>query len=129
MALQLSTGPDQSQSEVVLLDHLLGNYGDQQRLYREVLELSRRQLALVRAGAPIGEVRAVLAAKKARLDVIGRLDAGAADHRLSWRRGRSGWSAAGRARLHRALTEVGQIIEDILACEEENDRELLQQCR
>ncbi|HOX26448.1 MAG TPA: hypothetical protein PLL30_07680 [Candidatus Krumholzibacteria bacterium] len=112
-----------------LLDRLLGLYGEQQRLYAEVLELSRHERDLLRDGAPLDQVRGLLAAKKRRLETIGRLDLTEAASREQWRQGRRGWSADGRTRLHRALEDVGQLIEAILACEEENDRELLQQCR
>ena len=129
MAPLLSTSAEAAAHERRLLDRLLGLYAEQERLYAEVLDLSRRQRDLVRQGAPLSEVRAVLEQKKARLETIGRLDLTEAAYKDQWRAGRRGWSVGGRTRLHGALEAVGQVIEDILACEQENDRELLQQSR
>ncbi len=128
MAPPLTTSAERAATERQLLGRLLGMYGEQRGLYEQVLELSRRQRDLVRRDAPLSEIRAVLQRKKDCLETIRRLELtehGSKDH---WRRGRPGWSAAGRAQLHRTLADLGQMIEDILACEEENDRELLQQC-
>jgi hypothetical protein len=129
MAPLLSTSAETTTQERRLLDRLLGLYAEQERLYGEVLDLSRRQRDLVRSGAPLPEVRAVLEQKKARLETIGRLDLTEARSKDQWRAGRRDWSADGRTRLHGALEQVGRLIEEILACEEENDRELLHQCR
>ena len=52
-----------------------------------------------------------------------------AETRRAWRTGRQLWSASARAQMQRSLSEVGRSIEEILACEEENDRELVQHCR
>ena len=129
MAPQLTTSAEHAARERRLLDRLLGLYGEQRRLYGEVLELSRRQRDLVSAGESLDRVRGVLEAKKSRLDTIRRLELTEDPCKLEWRENRRQWSADGRASLHRALDAVGQMIEEILACEEENDRELLQQCR
>lgn len=129
MAPLSTTSPEAPVQERQLLARLLGLYAAQRRLYGEVLELSRRQLDLVRGGAPLAEIRGLLAAKKARLETIGRLDGGESASREAWRLGRHRWTADGRAQLHRALGEVGCVIEEILACEEENDRALLHQGR
>jgi len=128
MVSLLTSSAERAATERQLLDRLLGMYGEQRRLYEQVLELSRTQQQLVRDGAPLGEVRAVLDQKKRRLETVRRLELTEHDSKDSWRAGRPGWSAAGRAQLHRTLVDLGQMIEDILACEEENDRELLQQC-
>ena len=124
-----TTSPEANMQERQLLRRLLGLYAGQQRLYDEVLLLSRRQLDLVRAGAPLTEIRGILSAKRSRLEMIGRLEGGEADSRSAWRLGGRQWSAAGRAQMQRALTDVGRSIEEILATEEENDRELVQHCR
>ena len=129
MAPLLSTSAEATAQERRLLDRLLGHYAEQERLYDEVLALSRQQQALVREGAPLVQVRAVLEQKKARLETIGRLEWTEDGAKEQWRRGRSGWSVEGRTRLHRALERVGRRIEEILAGEQENDRELLQQSR
>jgi hypothetical protein len=129
MAPLLSTSAEISARERRLLDRLLGLYAEQQRLYGEVLELSRRQQEMVRQGVPLGEIRSLLQEKKRRLETISRLAMTEDLSKEQWRQGRRAWSAGGRASLHRALESVGQIIEEILACEQENDRELLHQCR
>lgn len=120
-------GPEPGERE--LLTRLLGLYATQNRLYQEVLQLSRRQTDLVRAGSPLTEIRAILVAKRARLETISHLETTEADSRRQWRHGRHRWTASARARMQRALTDVGRSIEEILASEEENDRELVHYCR
>jgi hypothetical protein len=129
MVLLPTTSAERATRERQLLDRLIGLYGEQQRLYGEVLDLSRRQRELVHDGAPLPRIRSLLDAKRTRLATINRLEATEETSKQQWRLGRREWSAESRATLHRALESVGQIIEEILACEEENDRELLQQCR
>lgn len=129
MVLLPTTSAECAAHERQLLDRLLGLYSAQQRLYGEVLDLSRRQRALVHEGAPLPRIRSLLDAKRSRLATINRLEATEETSKQQWRLGRREWSAESRATLHRALESVGQVIEEILACEEENDRELLQQCR
>lgn len=124
MAPLLTTSVEQQ-----LLDSLLGTYDRQRRLYQDVLEISRQQRDLVRNGAPLSQIRALLQRKRQHLDTIRGLEMQANQNKNRWRQGRPGWSPASRARLHRTLADLGQVIEDILACEEENDVELLQQCR
>jgi hypothetical protein len=121
--------PESTAQERQLLSCLLGLYATQQRLYGEVLELSRRQLDLVRGGAPLAEIRGILSAKRSHLEMIARLDSGEAQNRVAWRAGGYRWTAGGRAQMQKALSDVGRSIEEILACEEENDRELVQHCR
>lgn len=128
MASLLTSSAERATTERQLLDRLLGMYGEQRRLYEQVLELSRRQRELVSAGAPLGEIRPLLERKKRYLENVRRLELTEHASKENWRSGRPGWSAAGRAQLHRTLVDLGQMIEDILACEEENDREFLQQC-
>ncbi len=129
MAPLLSTSAELAARERRLLNRLLSLYGEQERLYGEVLDLSREQRDLIREGVPLGRIRGLLAGKKSRLETISRMDVTEAESKDHWRRGRSSWSAGSRARLHRAIDSVGRVIEDILACEEENDRELLHQSR
>jgi hypothetical protein len=129
MASRSTTNADRSAGERALLDRLLALYAEQQRLYGEVLALSRRQGELVRAGAPLERIRGILQAKMACLSAIDRLETTAETSKRQWRQGRRQWSAEGRASLHRALEAVGEVIEEILACEEETDRELLQHGR
>ncbi len=106
-----------------VLDDLLQLYTGQRRLYGEILALSRRQGELLRGGARLGELRALLAAKRDRLDAIARLEREHAPARAAWERERAG--NPGAARLHAALREVAALIEEILEIEEHNDRVLL----
>ncbi len=129
MAQLLTTSAERNAAERRLLDRLLGLYTEQQRIYGEVLDISRRQRDLVHDGAPLARIRSLLDAKKTRLATINRLEATEESSKQKWRQGRRDWSAESRTTLHRALESVGMVIEEILACEEENDRELLQQCR
>lgn len=106
-----------------VLEELLHLYAGERRLYTDILALSRRQGELLRGGARIGELRALLATKRDRLDAIARLEREHAPARADWERQRSG--NAGAARLHAALREVATMIEEILETEESNDRLLL----
>ena len=129
MVLQSTTSAERVLRERRLLDRLLGLYTEQKRLYGEVLDLSRRQRDLVQEGEPLARIRSILDAKRTRLATINRLELTEETSKNEWRRGRRQWSADSRVSLHRALESVGNVIEEILACEEENDRELLHQCR
>lgn len=108
-----------------MLGRLLGLYEEQRRVYEQVLDLSRRQGEIVRAGGSLADVRKVLQEKKRCLGLIGRLDATERTTKQTWERNRQQWSAAGKARLHATLADVTDIIEEILACEEKNDLELI----
>jgi hypothetical protein len=112
-----------------LLDRLLGLYDEERQLYLEVLTLSRRQGEAIRGGAPVGEVRRLLSRKKSCLETIGHLELTEKQNKSQWRQGRANWSPGGRARLHDALQDVGQLIESILECEEANDRALMELAR
>ncbi len=129
MARPVSISPDLAREERQLLDRLLGLYEEELRLYGEVLSISRRQGDAIGSGRSLGEVRRLLQDKKRRLEAIGRLESSEGLAKNRWREGRDQWSAASRASLHRALQDVGQLIEDILQCEEENDRVLLEHAR
>ncbi len=104
---------------------LLALYGAEHGLYREILALSRRQGELIRAGAPVAELHAVLEGKRDRLDEIARLERENADARDAWEQGRHVWRGGAVATLHEALREIGTLIEEILELEARNDRLLL----
>lgn len=110
-------------SRAPALEDLLHLYAGQRRLYGEILALSRHQGELLRDGARLGELRALLTAKRDRLDAIARLEREHAPARATWERERSG--NPGTARLHAALREVASLIEEILETEEHNDQLLL----
>jgi len=125
MAPLPSTTADLGADEAVLLARLLDLYEEERRVYGRVLELARRQGRIVRANGPLTEVRRVLAQKKRCLDRVARLERTGRDSKAAWERGRQGWSADGRARIHAAICRVTALIEDILAAEEENDLEMI----
>lgn len=125
MALPRTTGIDPTPpGEAELLGRLLSLYEEEARVYTRVLELSRRQCEAVRQGAPFPEVRRLLEQKKGCLELVARLERGEAASKREWEARRSAMSAEGRARLRAALDRVGALIEGIITCEEQNDREL-----
>jgi hypothetical protein len=127
MAVLQAIGPDAAPGEAQLVADLLALYGEEYRLYQELLALSHRQEEIVREGGGIQDVNAVLRRKRECLDAIADLEQADGGARALWQRGRRDWSSANRARVHRALQEIGAIIEQILQHEEQNDRFLLAQ--
>jgi hypothetical protein len=127
MAYPPTQTPEAPPSEGLLLKRLLGLYAEERRLYSRVLELSQRQGDLVRQGSSLGEVRRLLEQKKGCLNIIARLERLEQGSKREWERRRGTFSGDGRARLRTALDEVAGLIEQILACEEQNDRELIEQ--
>lgn len=126
MALPRTTGTDlPAPGEAELLGRLLSLYEEEARVYARVLELSRRQGDAVRQGAPFAEIRRLLEQKKGCLELIARLERGEAGTKRAWEDRRGTMTADGRARLRASLDRVGGLIEGIIACEEQNDRELL----
>lgn len=126
MGLPPNTGADApARAEGELLGRLLSLYEEEARVYTRVLELSRRQGEAVRRGAPFGEVRRLLEQKHGCLELIARLERAEAPTKAEWERRRQSFSAGSRSRLRAALDRVGGLIETIINCEEENDRELI----
>jgi hypothetical protein len=113
--------------EDILIRRLERLYGEELQVYRQVRELSQLQGQLIKREAPMSEIRQVLQKKKNCLDVIARLEATERRTKEAWEKGKNSWSAQGRTRMQRILEQVGQAIEEILACEEENDRQLIVQ--
>ena len=108
-----------------ILDALVDLYEEERRLYLRVLDLTHQQGEIVRTGGAFGEVTAVLEEKKSCLSTISALDRTEQERKMAWQRGRDRWSAAGRKRLHASLSAVASVIEDIMACEERNDLDLI----
>ncbi|MFN2370658.1 MAG: hypothetical protein ABR506_05810 [Candidatus Krumholzibacteriia bacterium] len=125
MAPLPSSTAERGRDEGRLLERLLGLYAEEHEVYGRVLELSRQQGRIVRTGGHLAEVRRVLEQKKACLDLVARLELTERGSKAAWEQGRRSWSPAGQARLHAALCGVTALIEDILACEEENDLEMI----
>jgi hypothetical protein len=125
MAPLLSTVAETAGDERILLDRLLGLYEEERQVYGQVLELSRRQGRRVRTGAAMSEVRRVMEQKKACLDLVARLEMTERTAKNAWEAGRQRWSADSRATLHAAIRRVTSVIEDILACEEDNDLDMI----
>ena len=72
-------------------------------------------------------MRRVLEQKKKCLETISRLERMEQRNKQEWERRRHGFSRSGRLRLQQALDGVSGLIEEILACEEQNDMELIEQ--
>ena len=121
--------PVAGRPEGELLQRLLGLYDEERQIYAQVLELSRRQGEIVRQGGALGDVRRVLEQKKNCLEIIGRLELMERRNKQEWEQRRLGFSRSSRARLQSALTQVTDLIEEILSCEEMNDRYLIEQAR
>jgi len=121
--------PEIPRGEDELLQRLLGLYEEERHLYRQVLDLSRQQGETVRRGGTLASVRRILEQKKSCLDLVGRLELTEHRTKVEWEKGRQGWSAAGRRRLHEAVQDVTRLIEEILVCEEKNDMILIEQTR
>ena len=129
MAVSPSFLPETRLTEDDLLDRLLGLYEEERALYAQVLELSREQGETVGGGGSLASVRRILEQKKGCLDLIGRLELTEHRTKVAWEKGRSGWSAPGRRKLHEAIQEIAGLIEDILVTEEKNDLILIDQTR
>jgi len=127
MAYQPMPTPEAPPSEGLLLKRLLGLYAEEKRIYARVLDLSRQQGDLVRQGRSLGEVRRLLEQKKGCLAIVARLERLEHGNKREWERRRQTFSDDGRERLRSALGEVADLIEQIMACEEQNDRDLIQQ--
>ncbi|MFH1844481.1 MAG: hypothetical protein ABIF77_14875 [bacterium] len=126
MAQPRFSGPDQAAQEGRLLQNLLGLYAEEVRLYQQVLELSRQQGTTVRRDGDLLEIRVILEQKRDCLDRIDRLEKADGGARSLWENGKEKWSSVGQAKLHKVLRQVSALIEQILCCEEETDRYLLQ---
>jgi len=118
--------PDPAAREGRLLADLLSLYAEEVRLYQQILALSRQQGATVRRGGDLREIQAILEQKQECLEVINRLEKADGGARSLWENGKEKWSSEGQARLHTVLRQVSSLIEQILSCEEETDRYLLQ---
>ena len=121
--------PETPHTEESLLDRLLGLYEEERELYAQVLQLSRAQGEAIGGGGSLSAVRRILERKKGCLDLIGRLELTEHRTKVAWEKGRSGWSTAGRRKLHEAVQDVAGLIEEILVAEEKNDLILIDQTR
>ena len=129
MALTSSTSPDIRHRENALVDRLTGLYQEEIQVYGQILKLSREQGTLIRNARPLSEIRKVLERKKKCLDIIARLEATERVAKREWEVGKPHWSASSRSRLHDVLARVGELIEEILICEEANDKHFIEQSR
>ncbi len=129
MAQLASTNADRIATERRVLDKLMGLYQQESQIYNQVLELSRKQGQIISSQSSFSQVRRVLQEKKECLARISRLEELERPSRELWRDGRRNWSAVARAQMHKVLQEIGNTIEEILKCEEQNDQLLLEQMR
>lgn len=127
MVPQLSSVLEKNPQEQEILNLLLGMYAEEVQVYRRVLELSHQQGQIIRDGGDLTDIRRLLEQKKNCLEIIGRLEMTQQRTKSEWEKGRNRWSAGAKVRLHGALHDVSEIIEEILVCEEKNDMELIEQ--
>jgi hypothetical protein len=129
MAPTISTSTEAPSREAHLVNRLTGLYREEIQVYGQILSLSRDQGNLISNGRPLTEIRGILERKKKCLDIIARLEATEKGAKQEWEQGKAGWSAAARTQLHDVLFQVGNLIEEILTCEEANDQKLIEQAR
>ena len=122
-----STSPEPGGTERAALARLLRFYAQEEELYARILAFAEQQEEIVRTGAAIGEIRGLLERKQDCLDEVGRIETAEHATRTAWEREHGAWSADGRAQLLAARARITTLIEEILACEERNDRELIAQ--
>ncbi len=113
----------------MLVQRLTDLYHEEIQVYGQILNLSRRQGQLIGQGRPLNEIRGLLEQKKKCLDIISRLEATEKAAKREWEQGKHQWSTASRSAVHDVLAQVGQLIEQILVCEEANDAQFIQQSR
>ena len=121
------TSPERRQAESDLLERLLGLYAQEEQLYTRVLALAAQQYEVIHSGSAIAAIRRILARKQSCLEEIGRLEAEESAARADWERRHGVWSPAGWSRLLAGRARITALIEEILVCEERNDRELIAQ--
>lgn len=109
------------------LEALLDLHARERVMYAEVLELSRAQLAAVRNGRDLTEIRDLLEKKKRLLDMIAGMESRHEGAREVWERHRSRMDADLRTRMQASLGGLGGVIEEILELEAETDRAFLAQ--
>ena len=129
MAQVLSTHPETRRGEQELFHRLNGLYEEQQQIYTQVLDLSRRQGDLVRKGHSLTEIRQLLQKKNVCLEIIKRLELTERTSKVQWEQGKQRWTAVNQANLNLTLQKVSTLIEEILLCEEKNDQEFIRQMR
>jgi flagellar biosynthesis/type III secretory pathway chaperone len=129
MAQAYSTGADCDSGQEGLLRRLLELYEEEQRIYERVLDLCREQGEIIRRDGAFDRLKGVLARKRECLDAISSLERSRSRDRNAWLASRDSWSGPRKAALQRSLQRVTSLIEEILRCEEENDRILLERTR
>ena len=127
MEPRLSSVLERNPQEEEILGHLLGMYAEESQVYRRILELSHKQGQIISDGGNLTDIRRLLEQKKNCLEIIGRLEMAQQRTKSEWEKGRNRWSAGAKVRLNSALHDVSDLIEEILACEEKNDMDLIEQ--
>jgi hypothetical protein len=104
------------------LEGLLDLYESERTMYQEILELSRRQSEAIRQGKPLGDIRTLLDRKRTMLDMIAHMENQHQQARRNWAESRHRIQGEMVARMQRVLASVGDLLEEILRIEAENDR-------
>ncbi len=126
MASTACTPAETSTAPQMLLEGLIDLFARERVLYEEVLQLSRDQADLIRDGESLRGIRRVLEAKRERLDEIARLERRGAEARACWERHRGDLRGSLPVRLQQSLVSMGELIEQILQVEAENDKLFLE---
>ncbi len=123
MAPTASTHAEWNAHDVqVGLEGLLDLYESERTMYQEILELSRRQSEAIRQGKPLADIRTLLDRKRTMLDMITHMEAQHQSARQTWQESRHRIQGELVARMQRILATVGDLLEEILRIEAENDR-------
>ena len=104
------------------LTGLLGLYERERMMYAEILELTRRQVAAVRAGNDLQDIRGMFERKRTMLDMIASMETGYEDAKATWERLRFDGDDTLCLGIRASLRHLGELIEDVLRLEGETDR-------
>jgi hypothetical protein len=99
------------------IDALCEALGREEAVYREMLDLSRRQIDALENGAP-GALEAIVVRKNALMERLGGFLASSEPLKKAWQSARDGAGAAERERAEGALGRVREVLEQILAWDE-----------
>ena len=104
------------------LNGLLGLYERERCMYAEILTLTKRQVAAVRTGGDLEDIRGIFERKRTMLDMIANMETGFDGAKAVWERLRYATDDVLCVRIKECLSQLGELIEDVLNLEAETDR-------
>lgn len=104
-----------------LIEKLIRVYQRERELYREILHRVRCQRALIDDGRSYPEINEELKAKRDLLLDIDSLEASIREERQIWQSRQRGFDGEQARQLMALLTEVTELVEQILNMERENE--------